>query len=139
MRTQRLPLEEFLLIVWLGSLWTIGLLVAPLLFQLLPRADAGQVAGVLFQIGQSIAAGCAVILLILRWWPTRLRWLLVTLLVLTLVNLAAVMPHLAALRGGAAQGEGAFAIWHGISGSLYLLQCIGGLALLWLRRSAANS
>ncbi len=137
MQRRRPLLEEFLLIVWLGSLWTIGLLVAPLLFQLLSRAEAGTVAAALFQIGQTIAAVSALLVLILRWQSPRLRGLLLALLSLALLNLGVVMPQLAALRGGAAQG--AFALWHGISSGMYLLQCIGGLALLWQRRATAAS
>lgn len=133
MKTQHLITEELLLVVWLGSLWTIGLLVAPLLFQLLPHAEAGLVAGVLFQIGQAMAAACIAGLLMLCWQRQGLRWLLLVLLGLTLVNLLAVMPQVSALRSAGVQAS--FALWHGVASSLYLGQCLGGLAVLWLRHA----
>jgi hypothetical protein len=131
-KIQRLLIEELLLVIWLGSLWTIGLLVAPLLFQLLTPADAGLVAGVLFQIGQAIAAACVAGLLMLCWQQARLRWPLLVLLSLTLANLFIVMPQMSALRSAGVQS--AFALWHAVASSLYLVQCLGGLVLLWLRR-----
>ncbi len=130
-------LEDALLVIWLGSFWTVGLLVAPLLFHNLPSDYAATMAGKLFQLSHWIAI-LSVVVLMACWWrghKRRLNITLFTLLLLAAVNQGWVMPLVTMLRWGADRDS--FVLWHGVSSGIYLLQCIGGLLVLWQRPRAA--
>ena len=133
MRRVRLLLEDVLLVLWFGSLWTVGLLVAPLLFQLLPRALAATVAGQLFQYSHWIGIFSSLLLMGLFWRQQQRRLISVigVLLLLALLNLLWVMPQVALLRGTADHTR--FVVWHSISSVIYLLECLGAVWVLWLR------
>jgi hypothetical protein len=50
--------------LWAGSLWTVGYLVAPVLFSTLSdRVLAGSIAGSIFRIEAWLSVGCGVVLL----------------------------------------------------------------------------
>src|SRR6185295_7146571 len=52
---------------WVGALWTVGLMVAPTLFQHLPdRALAGSIAARLFDYTSLLGIGCGVYLVVFR-------------------------------------------------------------------------
>lgn len=55
--------ERILLTLWIGGMWTVGLVVAPTLFKNYARVLAGDIAGRLFSILSSIGIVCAVLLL----------------------------------------------------------------------------
>ena len=40
--------EKILLTIWVGAMWSVGYIVAPVLFQMLDKPVAGNVAGQLF-------------------------------------------------------------------------------------------
>ncbi|MEL7448363.1 MAG: DUF4149 domain-containing protein [Pseudomonadota bacterium] len=123
-----------LLTVWIGSLWTIGYVVAPALFATLDdRSLAGSIAGNLFHIETRISVVCGVLLLALLWAgkgsreaTTRCAWLVALMLALVVVSEWVVGPVLAE----AVRGTREFAALHGVSALLYLATSLLGLALL---------
>ncbi len=144
------PSEAFsrlILTAWVGSMWAVGYLVAPTLFQMLgDRALAGNVAGRLFSYVAwmgLIGGGC---LLALRVWRMRLSvltslyaWVLVVMLLLTAAGHFGIQPLMAQLKTEALPREvmqsvvrDRFATWHGISSVLYLVQSLLGVVLVWL-------
>lgn len=139
-------LFEIALTLWVGSLWTIGYVVAPLLFHVLTadRQLAGFLAGRFFEAGAWLGLACAAYLLffkLLRNGTTACRqrffWLALLMLLLTLVGLFGVQPLLAQLKADALPREvlesvlrNRFATWHGVSSVLYLLQSVLGLLLV---------
>jgi hypothetical protein len=136
--------------VWAGSLWTIGLVVAPTLFAVLDdRALAGRIAGVLFSHGAWISIGCAAYFLLFRLvrfgggaFRQAVVWVALLMLALTLVGRFGVQPILAGLREQALAKEivesvfrERFGTWHGVSSVLYLLQSLLAIALVTLQRT----
>ena len=133
------------LTLWVGGLWAIGYLVAPVLFATLAdRQLAGMLAGKLFAlIGWVGLASAAYLLLfmLIRLGRSALKrgafWLLVAMLVLTVLSQFGIQPLLAQLKSDALPREvmesvlrDRFAAWHGISSILYLLQSVLGLLLV---------
>jgi len=133
------------LTLWVGGLWTIGYLVAPVLFATLAdRQLAGLLAGKLFAlIGWVGLASAAYLLLfmLIRLGRSALKrgvfWLLVVMLVLTVLSQFGIQPLLAQLKADALPREvmesvlrDRFATWHGVSSILYLLQSVLGLLLV---------
>jgi hypothetical protein len=133
--------------LWVGSLWTIGYLVAPTLFATLPdRVLAGTIAGSLFRIEAWVSVACAVLLVALSRVPVdkfgeRARTvpvlLVIAMLVCTLIGYFALQPFMAALReaagpGGvmASEAKTRFGILHGISSGIYLIQSLLGIGLV---------
>jgi uncharacterized membrane protein len=139
-------LHDVALTLWVGGLWVIGYLVAPTLFATLSndRQTAGLLAGRLFESMAWVGLACAVYLLLfvlLRLGTTALRrwnfWLLLLMLLLTAVSLFGVQPLLAQLKADALPREvmesvlrNRFAVWHGVSSVLYLVQTLLGLLLV---------
>ncbi len=124
--------------LWVGSLWTVGYLVAPALFALLPdRSMAGDVAGRLFQIEAWLGLACGALLLGSlalgsgrHALNSRPAWLVVIMMALLAVGEWLVGPVIAGLRADGGSGTRAFAMWHGVSALLYLAASVLGLALL---------
>lgn len=134
--------ERVLLTVWVGGLWIVGYLVAPVLFATLDdRTLAGQLAGQLFgymgYIGL-VAGGLLLISLLsdagagwLRAWRI---WVLLLMLVLVIVGAFVVQPmmqdlKLQGLLPGSEQAA-RFGLLHGVSSVLYLLTSLLGLTLV---------
>lgn len=139
--------------LWCGSLWTIGYLVAPVLFATLSdRMLAGTIAGSLFHIEAWLSIGAALVLFVLdRVAPVsdavaakkRMR-LILGMSVCALVGYFALHPFMAALRSGAGPGgvmasdaRMQFGILHGVSSALYLVQSLLGVALMLTLRGAS--
>jgi len=133
------------LTLWVGGLWAIGYLVAPVLFATLAdRQLAGMLAGKLFAlIGWVGLASAAYLLLfmLIRLGRSALKrgvfWLLVAMLVLTVFSQFGIQPLLAQLKADALPREvmesvlrDRFATWHGVSSILYLVQSVFGLLLV---------
>ena len=144
---QRLFLYIFAL--WLGSLVTIGYVVAPVLFATLNDAQlAGMVAGRLFRIQGliSLISGVALLvfanLLVKRHLAhyRKVRWYLLLMLLCTAVSFFVLQPMMSAMKEEALIRDlpvmlsplaGSFKALHGISSILYLTQTMIGLVLLW--------
>ncbi|MEE4377538.1 MAG: DUF4149 domain-containing protein [Candidatus Competibacteraceae bacterium] len=128
--------EHLLTVIWIGSLWTIGFIVAPTLFHVLDdRALAGVIAGHLFSIESYLGLLCGGLLLLIAWYNTstgqRFSWrvgLLATMLVIVGVGEFGLQPMLAALKAQGLSAE--FARWHGVSATLYLLNSLLGLVVV---------
>jgi hypothetical protein len=133
------------LTLWVGGLWAIGFLVAPVLFATLAdRQLAGMLAGKLFALIGWVGLACAaymLLLMLIRLGRSALKrgvfWLLVAMLVLTLLSQFGIQPLLAQLKTDALPREvmesvlrDRFAAWHGVSSILYLVQSVLGLLLV---------
>jgi hypothetical protein len=129
--------------LWIGGMWVIGLIVAPVLFKTLDSPVAGMVAGRLFTAIAWVGLVCGTIMLVDSVWKNGLRafkmasfWLVIGMLACTLINRFAVSPIIANLKldmNHAAEGlfGGGFATWHAISSLIYLLQSLMALAWVW--------
>ncbi|HET7774944.1 MAG TPA: DUF4149 domain-containing protein [Azospira sp.] len=134
------------LVLWLGGLWAIGYLAAPVLFAHLPRLQAGEIAGRLFAlIGWiGLVAGAGLLFHAYRNFqagsrrPQRLgllglMWVLAALQLFWFQPVIAdIKAHLPPLGDDVATLGTEFARWHGISSAAYLLQSLAGLVLLLL-------
>jgi hypothetical protein len=133
--------------LWVGSLWTVGYLVAPTLFATLAdRMLAGTIAGNIFRTEAWLSVVCALLLFLLAQVAPdigngaerkRIFRLVAAMLVCTLIGYFCLQPFMAALREGAGPGgvmESAsrirFGILHGVASALYLIQSLLGVALV---------
>ncbi len=132
--------DRLLLTVWVGGMWAVGYLAAPVLFKTLPdRALAGLLAGKMFYVMAIIGMMCASLLLVGLFWRYRelvLRhwqfWVIVLMLGLIALGFFYVQPLIAQLRelDVAAREAAHFKQWHGLAQILYLATTIGGVLLL---------
>jgi hypothetical protein len=136
--------ERILLTLWVGGLWTIGYIVAPALFaNLEDRAQAGTLAGVMFEIVAYVGMFCAVLLLIfnqLRNPGRRANWRAVVLLVMLLlvaVGQFVLAPMMADMRVAESADTSGFAALHGAASIVYLINSVLGLALVVTPDSSA--
>jgi len=133
--------------LWVGGLWAIGYMAAPVLFASLgDRHLAGMVAGKLFALIAWVGLGCAVYLLVflvVRWrggiFGRSAFWLVLLMTLLAAVSLFGIQPLMAQLKADALPREvmesvlrDRFATWHGVSSILYLMQSLLGLWLVIL-------
>jgi MFS family permease len=138
-------LQSVAVTLWVGGMWTIGFVVAPVLFSRLPeRMLAGFIAGRLFTLVAYIGIACAVYLLcyrLARHGAASLRqgffWTALLMLVLVLAGEFGVQPILASLKAQALPREvmesvfrDRFSTWHGVASVLYVIQSVLGLALV---------
>lgn len=137
-----LMVERIVLTVWVGSLWAIGYLAAPVLFHALnDRVLAGNVAGEMFRIVNVLGLTCGAVLLLgaamtgglagLRAWrPIAIGLMMAVAAAILFV----LQPQMAALKAEAAAAGAelapAFGRMHGISSALYLLASLLGLFLV---------
>ncbi|HLP97965.1 MAG TPA: DUF4149 domain-containing protein [Sideroxyarcus sp.] len=131
--------------LWVGGMWLLGYVVVPALFELLPdRQQAGMVAGRLFTSLAYIGIASALYLLLYqlrRFGHSAMQHsvfrVTLAMLLLVLIGEFALQPILAGLKaqalpldvmqsGFAAQ----FKMWHAVSGILFLLQSLLGIALV---------
>lgn len=136
--------------LWVGGLWAIGYMTAPVLFASLgDRQLAGMVAGKLFALIAWVGLGSAAYLLVfllLRWGSGLFRrsvfWLVLLMALLAAASLFGIQPLMAQLKADALPREvmesvlrDRFATWHGISSILYTMQSLLGLWLvIWANR-----
>lgn len=140
-------LQSITATLWVGGLWAIGFIVAPVLFATLPdRALAGLLAGKLFSLIALTGIACAAYLIIYRLvrdgagaLRQGLFWIVLLMLVLTLAGEFGVQPVLAALKEQALPKQvmesvlrDRFATWHGVASGLYVIQSVLGAALVIL-------
>lgn len=126
-------LENLLLVLvvfWAGALWTVGFVVAPVLFDLIPeRALAGSIAGRLFQTTWWISYGVGTCVLLHAFARGAVRsavfWITLSMIALALVSAFGIQPRIAELRALMGSDEALrarFAMWHGVSSMLYAMQ-----------------
>ncbi|MDQ7989216.1 MAG: DUF4149 domain-containing protein [Candidatus Dactylopiibacterium sp.] len=130
--------------LWVGALWAIGYISAPVLFEYAGnRLLAGQLAGHQFVVVAWLGLVCGVYALVylllregLKVLHSATFWLIVAMLVLALVGHFGVTPIIETLRVQLARDmvEGLtrsrFATWHGVASVLWLVQSILGAALV---------
>jgi len=140
-------LQSMTAALWVGGMWAIGFIVAPILFATLPdRALAGLLAGKFFSLIAWTGMACAIHLLLYRWvrdgmaaLRQGLFWVVLLMLALTLAGEFGVQPVLAALKEQALPKQvmesvfrDRFATWHGVASGLYVIQSVLGAALVIL-------
>lgn len=123
--------------LWVGGMWAIGYMVAPVLFSSLgDRQLAGMVAGKLFSLIGWVGLGSAAYLLIFlvarcrgQAFRRAVFWLVLLMALLAAASQFGIQPLLAQLKANALPREvmesvlrDRFAVWHGISSILYLMQ-----------------
>ena len=146
-------LAQLAITLWVGGMWAIGYLAAPVLFSALPdKMLAGALAGRMFAWIAYIGMASGVYLVVFRFvrfggaaFKQGLLWLVVLMLALTLAGHFGVRPLLVALKEQALPLDvmqsvfrNRFATWHGISSVVYLVQSVLGLFLVTLNRSASR-
>jgi hypothetical protein len=132
--------------LWVGSLWAIGYLAAPTLFATLyDRVLAGTIAGSLFRAESWLSVICGALLLSLKKLQDRHALpgkrqgvlLIVAMLACTIVGYFCLQPFMAALREAAGptgvmapDAKLQFAVLHGVSSGLYMIESLLGAALI---------
>jgi MFS family permease len=147
MRSLADALQSIAATLWVGGMWAIGYVVAPVLFSRLgDRALAGLIAGRLFSLIAWIGIACAVYLLFFRLvrhgtgaWRQGFFWVVLAMLLLVFVGEFGVQPVMAALKEQALPKQvmesvfrDRFATWHGVSSGLYVIQSVLGATLVIL-------
>lgn len=136
--------------LWVGGMWAIGYLAAPVLFASLgDRQLAGMVAGKLFALIGWIGLGSAAYLLVFlivraggQVFGRAVFWLVLAMALTAAASQFGIQPLMAQLKADVLPREvmesvlrDRFAAWHGISSILYLLQSLLGLWLVvWANR-----
>jgi hypothetical protein len=119
-----------LLVLWVGSLWSLAAWVAPTLFYAQSdRHLAGVLAARLFSIETYVGVGVAALALLL---PGRMRfvWAYIAAALLS-VNEWILKGIMTQAHERAAVGHLGFGAWHGVSAALYVLACLAVLRLVW--------
>jgi Domain of unknown function (DUF4149) len=123
-------LFRLLWVLWVGSLWSLAIWVAPTLFYAQnDRHLAGVLAAKLFSVETYLGIAIALLALLLPG-RTRFFWLYFAAAVLAVnelilkrwMNLALTQGHAAGLSFGA---------WHGVAAALYVMACLAALVLIW--------
>ncbi len=131
--------DRILLTLWVGGMWIIGYVVAPVLFKMLERQVAGSVAGQLFTIMSYIGLLCGILLLTSMIYQSGfsnwLQWrvlVLVGMLLIIVVGQFVLQPMMAELKAAGLTGDvrAQFGRLHGISSILFMINSLAGLALV---------
>ncbi len=129
--------------LWAGLVLTLGALTAPRLFALLPRADAGRVAGDLFGLEARLSLALGVVMILLErrrheddpargvsvMGPRMLMALAV--IFLTVMAEYVLRPMLDAARQTQGAVSDTFVWLHGVSAVLFVLKAVLLLVLAW--------
>lgn len=134
---------------WVGALWAIGYLAAPVLFSALgDKSMAGMLAGRMFTLVAYTGMACGTYLLIhrlLSFGGNALKqgffWAALAMLLLAVAGHFGIQPILESLKSQALPKEvmesmfrDRFARWHGVSSIVYLIQSLLGLVLVLASR-----
>ena len=130
--------EKILLTIWVGGMWVIGYIVAPVLFKMLDKQVAGNVAGQLFSIISYVGLFSAVFLIInilvkqgfqSKHWQL---WTLIVMLLLIIIGQFVFQPMMVELKmsGLSAENLVKFGRLHGMASVLFLINSLAGLALV---------
>lgn len=139
-------LASLVLVVWIGSLLTLGAIAAPVLFTALEDKQlAGMLAGKMFAVGAWVGLVSGIYLLIYcfvrdgaRAFKSLFFWLVLIMWLLTVAGHFGIQPILQNLKNQAlplAVMQSVFADrfsqWHGISRILWIIQAGLGVILVW--------
>jgi hypothetical protein len=140
-------LQSIAATLWVGAMWGIGYIVAPVLFSRLgDRALAGLIAGKLFSLIAWVGIACAIYLLLFRMvrygggvFKQGVFWIVLLMLALVCAGEFGIQPIMAALKEEALPKQvmesvlrDRFAAWHGVSSVLYIIQSLLGATLVVL-------
>jgi len=135
--------------LWVGSLLTVGYLVAPAIFSTMTdRQAAGMVAGSIFRIEAYLSLIVCIGLMVLSNLLVNrglsqfrlIRWILLAMLLCSVAAAFIFIPWMNTLRDNAlAQGMPVmvspsatlFGRLHGVSSILFMLQSLLGIYLVW--------
>jgi len=148
MRSIADALQSIAVTLWVGGMWAVGFIVAPVLFSRLGNAAlAGAIAGKLLTVMAYIGMACAAYLLVYRaarFGFTCLKqgfvWVAAAMLALVLAGEFGAHAFMESLAAQALPRQvmqsvlrDRFATWHGIASALYGVQSLLGMALVVLR------
>jgi hypothetical protein len=132
--------------IWIGSLWTMALLIAPGLFKWLPREEAGMLASRFFFFLAWSNISTPSLLMLFSWAgpekPRRSAWFSLLLIMgLALLALFMMQPRMAELRLVMQTASGdelqvakeQFGLLHAVSTVMFSLQMLAGLWWGWVR------
>lgn len=119
-------------------MWAIGYIVAPVLFQMLDKPVAGQVAGQLFSIISYIGLFSGIVLIVnilvkqgfdSRHWQL---WTLIVMLLVIMIGQFVLQPMMVELKtaGLSIDNKAQFGRLHGMASVLFLVNSLAGLALV---------
>jgi hypothetical protein len=143
-------LTLLLVTAWVGGLWAIGYLTAPVLFYTLDDKQlAGLLAGKMFTWMAYVGIAAGFYLLIHRLataGTSALKqaffWVVVVMLLLTLAGQFGIQPILAQLKTQAMPADvmqsvfaDRFRHWHGVASIAYLLESLLGIVLVLKARA----
>lgn len=141
-------IRTLLAALWLGLIASLGVVVAPTLFALLDRHEAGRIAGQLFRVEAHVALALSIALFLIERRLAALRvaqgcgsvlsvnlLLVLGALFCTVLGYFALQPMMEAARAG--QGRFGFGALHGASSALFLLKGLLLTVLVW-RAAAAQ-
>ena len=141
-------IRTLLTALWLGLIASLGVVVAPTLFALLDRHEAGRIAGQLFRVEAHVALALSIALFLIERRLAALRvaqgrgsvlsvnlLLVLGALFCTVLGYFALQPMMEAARAG--QGRFGFGALHGASSALFLLKGLLLTVLVW-RAAAAQ-
>ncbi|MBQ9184227.1 MAG: DUF4149 domain-containing protein [Neisseriaceae bacterium] len=149
----RLLIETLCIVAWLGSLTVIGYLVAPVLFQNLPKMTAGDIAGQLFHFVSYIGLISAVVLIFsgslkqgFKAFLGSLKGFFISMAILTtIISEWLITPVIVALKTNGKNVlhqwlGGNFAAWHGVSQIIYLITAISLIlfVIFWAREHKSS-
>ncbi len=125
--------------IWAGAVAALGFVAAPVLFAVLPRAEAGEAAAHLFRVDAALGLVLGAVLLVLTLQVAR-RGAAVggsrfsVEMVLVLVALACIVgghyalaPMLEAARGD----RGRFALLHGAASVFFVIKLVAIAVVAW--------
>ncbi len=133
--------EKILLTLWVGGMWFAGYVVAPVLFQLLDKSTAGNVAGQVFSVTSYLGLFCGLFLLLsLLFGPAedhsgRFRlWVIIVMLSVIIIGQFVLAPMMVEIKqagiNAGTENATSFARLHGVSSVLYLVNSVLGLVLV---------
>ncbi|MFA7240926.1 MAG: DUF4149 domain-containing protein [Sulfuricellaceae bacterium] len=146
-------LAQLAVTLWVGGMWAIGYLAAPVLFDALSdKMLAGALAGRMFALMAYIGMVSGVYLLVFRLarfggaaFKQGFWWLVVLMLLLTIAGHFGISPILVALKEQAlpldvmhSVFKDRFVTWHGVSSVLYLVQSLLGVFLVMSNRGGGS-
>lgn len=117
-------------VLWAGSLWSLALWVAPVLFRAQSdRHVAGVLAAALFSAETYVSLATVAFAALLgqraRFWPATAAAALLA------VNEWALKPVMTAARAAGPVAGLSFGAWHGVSALLYGLACVLAAVAVW--------
>jgi predicted neutral ceramidase superfamily lipid hydrolase len=139
-------LSLLIITLWVGALWAIGYLAAPVLFYALDDKQlAGMLAGKMFTLVAYVGIASGFYLLIQRLarvGTTALKqsffWAVFLMLVLALIGHFGIQPIIAQLKAQALPADvmnsvfaSRFKAWHGVASIAYLVQSLLGIVLVF--------